>query len=54
MVADQRTLELILRNARSHGEFLEKPVPEALLRAAHDIQKWGPTTANSQPIAFFT
>jgi 3-hydroxypropanoate dehydrogenase len=46
---DQETLDLILRKARSHGDFLDKPVPEELLRAAHDLMKWGPTTANSQP-----
>jgi 3-hydroxypropanoate dehydrogenase len=50
MSADPRTLDLILREARSHGEFLDQPVPEALLREAHEILKWGPTTANSQPM----
>jgi 3-hydroxypropanoate dehydrogenase len=53
MTADPKTLDLILREARSHGDFLEKPVPEALLRAAHDLMKWGPTTANSQPMRVF-
>ena len=50
MIADERTLDLILREARSHGDFLDKPVPEALLREAHDLMRWGPTTANSQPM----
>ena len=50
MTADEKTLDLILRNARSYGAFEDKPVPEALLRAAHDLMKWGPTTANSQPM----
>ena len=50
MSADPRTLDLILREARSHGDFLDQPVPEALLREAHEILKWGPTTANSQPM----
>jgi 3-hydroxypropanoate dehydrogenase len=50
MTADERTLDLILRNARSYGAFEDKPVPEELLRAAHDLMKWGPTTANSQPM----
>jgi len=48
-MTDDKTLDLILRNARSYGEFLDKPVPVELLRAAHDLMKWGPTTANSQP-----
>ena len=50
MIADEATLDLILRKARSYGDFEDRPVPEELLRAAHDIMKWGPTTANSQPM----
>jgi 3-hydroxypropanoate dehydrogenase len=43
-------LDRILRNARSHSDFSDKPVPEELLRKAHDLMKWGPTSANSQPL----
>jgi 3-hydroxypropanoate dehydrogenase len=50
MTADQNTLDLILREARTHNDFLDKPVPEELLRAAHEIMKHGPTSANSQPM----
>jgi 3-hydroxypropanoate dehydrogenase len=50
MIADEKTLDLILRKARSHGDFLDRPVPEELLREAHELMKWGPTTANSQPM----
>ena len=50
MIADEGTLDLILRKARSYGDFEDRPVPEELLRAAHDLMKWGPTTANSQPM----
>jgi 3-hydroxypropanoate dehydrogenase len=50
MSADEKTLDLILREARSYGAFEDRPVPEELLRAAHDLMKWGPTTANSQPM----
>ena len=49
-MADDKTLDLILRKARSHGDFSDKPVDESLLRAAHELMKWGPTTANSQPM----
>jgi len=48
-MGEDKTLDLILRQARSHGEFHDRPVDVALLRAAHEIMKWGPTTANSQP-----
>jgi 3-hydroxypropanoate dehydrogenase len=50
MIADEKTLDLILRKARSHGDFLDRPVPEELLHEAHELMKWGPTTANSQPM----
>lgn len=52
-MADEETLDLILREARSHGKFHDRPVDPALLRAAHEIMKWGPTTANSQPARIF-
>jgi 3-hydroxypropanoate dehydrogenase len=50
IMADEKTLDLILRQARSHADFSERPVPEEALRAAHDLMKWGPTSANSQPM----
>jgi 3-hydroxypropanoate dehydrogenase len=49
-MADEKTLDLILRTARSHSDFAERAVPEETLRAAHDLMKWGPTSANSQPM----
>ena len=52
-MTDDKTLDLILRKARSYGEFEDREVPESLLHAAHDLMKWGPTTANSQPARIF-
>ena len=49
-MTDQQLLDLMLRQARSHSDFQEKPVPEAKLREAHELMKWGPTSANSQPM----
>ena len=51
-MADAKTLDLLLREARTHSDFTDKPVGEELLRAAHDLMKWGPTSANSQPARF--
>jgi 3-hydroxypropanoate dehydrogenase len=51
-MADAKTLDLLLREARTHSEFIDQPVGEELLRAAHDLMKWGPTSANSQPARF--
>src|SRR6266571_1342738 len=49
IMTDERTLDLLLLKARTHNDFQDQPVPEELLRRAHDIMKWGPTSANSQP-----
>ena len=51
-MADAKTLDLLLREARTHSDFIDRPVGEELLRAAHDLMKWGPTSANSQPARF--
>jgi 3-hydroxypropanoate dehydrogenase len=48
-MTDEKLLDVMLREARTHNDFHDRPVPEALLRRAHDLMKWGPTTANSQP-----
>jgi 3-hydroxypropanoate dehydrogenase len=52
-MTDDAMLDRVLREARSHGDFQDKAVGEELLRAAHELMKWGPTTANSQPARIF-
>jgi 3-hydroxypropanoate dehydrogenase len=42
-------LDIIFRDARSHGTWQDRPVTDAQLRAIYDLMKMGPTTANSQP-----
>ena len=49
---DAKSLDLILRNGRTHNVFLDKPVSDEQLRAIHEIMKWGPTTMNTQPARF--
>src|SRR5688572_28873157 len=49
-MADEKTLDLLLRKARSHSDFTDRPVTDEALRAAHELMKWGPTSANSQPM----
>ncbi len=46
---DDKLLDKILRNARTHNGFQDRPVTDDQLRAIHEIMKWGPTSANSQP-----
>jgi 3-hydroxypropanoate dehydrogenase len=43
-------LDQLFRDARTHNAYLEKPVPEALLREAIEIAEWGPTSANTLPM----
>jgi 3-hydroxypropanoate dehydrogenase len=43
-------LAQLFSEARTHNAFLDRPVPEALLREALDLAKMGPTAANQQPL----
>jgi len=46
---DAKSLDTLLRGARTHNVFLDKPVSEDQLRQIHEIMKWGPTSTNCQP-----
>lgn len=43
-------LAQIFTDARTHNAFLDKPVPEELLRKAVDLAKIGPTSVNQSPL----
>jgi len=45
-------LDQLFRKARTHNAFLDRPVPETMLRALYDLLKWAPTSANSNPARF--
>jgi 3-hydroxypropanoate dehydrogenase len=47
---DDEALDRLFRAARTHNGWLDRPVPEALLRQAVDLAKMGPTSANSLPM----
>ena len=47
---DDAACDLIFREARSHNGWLDKPVDDATLRAAFDLAKTGPTSANCSPM----
>ncbi len=47
---DDEALDQLFREARSHNGWLDRPVPEALLRQAVDLAKMGPTSANTLPM----
>ncbi len=43
-------LEQLFTKARTHNGWLDRPVPDSLLREAVEIAKWGPTSANCSPM----
>lgn len=47
---DQVALDQLFLTARTHSAWLDKPVPEALLRQAYDLARMAPTSGNSQPM----
>lgn len=49
---DDRALDQLFREARTHNAWLDKPVPVAVLHQLYDLLKWGPTSANSCPARF--
>jgi nitroreductase len=43
-------LDQLFFNARTHNAWLDKPVGDDILRALHDLLRWGPTSANCSPL----
>ncbi len=50
--ADPATLDLLLRDARTHYGFSDKEVSDDVLKELYDLAKWGPTSMNQQPARF--
>jgi 3-hydroxypropanoate dehydrogenase len=48
--ADQAHLDLLFLEARTHGAWLDRPVPDDLLRRMYEVARMAPTSANSQPL----
>lgn len=46
---DDRALDVIFRQARTHNAWLPRPVSDDTLRQFYDLMKWGPTSANCSP-----
>lgn len=42
--------DALWRLARTHNGWLDKPVSDASLAAIYELTKWGPTSANCQPM----
>ena len=43
-------LDLIFRKARTHRAWLDRPVPDTLLRQVYELACLGPTSANCSPM----
>ncbi len=48
--SSQADLDLLFLEARTHSAWLDRPVPDALLRRAYEIARMAPTGGNSQPM----
>lgn len=51
-VLKDAALDQLFREARTYNGWLDKPVPEDLLRRVYELAKWGPTSANGSPARF--
>jgi 3-hydroxypropanoate dehydrogenase len=49
MLSDEG-LDLIFRKARTHRAWLDRPVPDTLLRQVYELACLGPTSANCSPM----
>lgn len=49
VIADA-ALDQVWRDARTHNAFTAEPMTDADLAAIWDLAKWGPTSANCQPL----
>jgi 3-hydroxypropanoate dehydrogenase len=50
LVLDQRARELLFTEARTANTFTDEPVTQQQLRAIYELTKFGPTSANTQPM----
>ncbi|HLO77720.1 MAG TPA: malonic semialdehyde reductase [Magnetospirillum sp.] len=46
----EAALDQLFRSGRTYSKFLDRAVPDDLLRQAWDLARMGPTAANSQPM----
>ena len=49
MTIDNRGLDQIFRQARTHHGWRDLPVSDEQLHQLYELMKWGPTSANSTP-----
>jgi 3-hydroxypropanoate dehydrogenase len=47
---DDVAIAQLFTEARTHNGWLDRPVPDSVLREAVEIARWGPTSANCSPM----
>jgi len=47
---DDSGLRQLFLDARTHNGWLDKPVPDGMLREIYEIARFGPTSMNTQPM----
>lgn len=47
---DDRTQDLLFRQARTANTFTDEPVTDEQVRAIYELVKWAPTSMNTQPM----
>jgi len=47
---DDKALDRVFRTTRTYNRFTDVPVTEDELRQLWDLMKWGPTSANQEPL----
>ena len=47
---DDSCLRQLFLDARTHNGWLDKPVPDSMLRELYNVVKFGPTSMNTQPM----
>src|SRR5882724_551947 len=47
---DDSSLRQLFLEARTHNGWLDKPVPDSMLRELYDVVRFGPTSMNTQPM----
>ena len=49
-ILSDEALDILFREARTYNGWQDKPVGDVLLKALHELVKWGPTSANCSPM----
>jgi 3-hydroxypropanoate dehydrogenase len=51
-IVNDKSFDIIFRDGRTHGVWLDRPVSEITLQALYDLLSLGPTSANGSPGRF--